>query len=74
MPDKFLPHFSSELTGCHQSKSIYESMRAFPQKKREKFSLSIIQAIANEPITQKHKDTHKKASQWGQKLTQAPKV
>lgn len=62
MPEKFLPRFSNELTGCHQTKSIYESMRAFPQKKRDKFSLSITQAIANEPITQKHKDTHKRAS------------
>lgn len=73
MPDKFLPHFSSELTGCHQSKSIYESMRAFPQKKREKFSLSMIQAIANEPITQKHKDTHKKSIPVGSKANTGTK-
>lgn len=62
MPDKFMPVFPSELTGCHQTKSIYESMRAFPQKKRDRFSLSITQAIANDPITQKHKDTHKRVT------------
>ena len=48
-------------------------MRAFPQKKRDKFSLSITQAIANEPITQKHKDTHKKSIPVGSKANTGTK-
>ena len=47
--------------------------RHFPQKKRDKFSLSITQAIANEPITQKHKDTHKKSIPVGSKANTGTK-
>ena len=73
MPEKFLPVFSSKLTGCHQGKPIYGSMRDFPQKKRDRFSLSITQAIANDPITQKHKDTHKKNIPVGSKANTGTK-
>lgn len=48
-------------------------MRDFPQKKRDKFNLSITQAIANDPITQKHKDTHKKSIPVGSKANTGTK-
>lgn len=48
-------------------------MRDFPQKKRDKFSLSMHHAIPNEPITQKHKDTHKKSIPVGSKANTGTK-
>lgn len=73
MPDKFLPHFFQRTDKMSPDQVYLRKHAGFSPEETGQIQLIHPPAIANEPITQKHKDTHKKSIPVGSKANTGTK-